>query len=193
MTRKNDLQPGPDLADLVAMGLAQLESPPGPASASPPPRWLLVDVAGQRLALVQGRTVAQVKRVSTALVGLDCRQDSGGTPAGLHRIHEKVGAGSPWGTQFLGRKPTGRVWAPGLDESGDDDLILTRILTLDGQEDGVNRGEGVDSLARYIYIHGTNYEDEVGTPVSHGCIRMTNDDVRELFDQVEVGDPVLIL
>jgi UDP-N-acetylmuramate--alanine ligase len=74
-----------------------------------------------------------------------------------------------------------------------DDLILTRILTLEGLEEGVNRGPGHDSLARYIYIHGTNHEDALGRPVSHGCVRMANADMIDLFERLTVGDPVVIV
>ena len=87
------------------------------------------------------------------------------------------------------REPTGETWR---GEACDDDLILTRILTLDGLEDGVNRGPGCDSLARYIYLHGTNHETLLGRPVSHGCVRLSNDDVRELFDRVREGDLVFV-
>ena len=83
-------------------------------------------------------------------------------------------------------------WRPG-DPAAEEDLVLTRILTLEGWEDGVNRGEGCDSLSRFIYIHGTNHEDRIGEPVSHGCIRMSNADVINLFERVEEGDPVVII
>ncbi len=161
-------------------------------SSATPRRWLLVDVAGQRLILAHGPFVLEVRPVSTARAGIDCRQDSGGTPCGLHRIHGKIGHQAPLGAVFVGRRPTGQVWRPG-DDPVDDDLILTRILTLEGCQEGLNRGEGVDSLTRYIYIHGTNHEQQVGTPVSHGCVRMTSADMVELFDQVEEGDPVVIV
>ena len=87
------------------------------------------------------------------------------------------------------REPTGATWC---GEACDDDLILTRILTLDGLEDGVNRGAGCDSLARYIYLHGTNQEEALGRPLSHGCVRLSNDDVRQLFDHMREGDAVFI-
>lgn len=181
------------LAHLVACGQEILAANQAPGTQQGLRRWLLVDVSGQRLALLQDDQVAWVRPVSTALAGIDCRQDSGGTPSGLHRVEEKIGEGCPWGTVFESRRPIGMTWAPGDSDLGDDDLILTRILTLDGLEDGVNRGPNVDSLTRYIYIHGTNHEGRIGNPVSHGCIRMANDDVMDLFDQVETGDPVLII
>jgi lipoprotein-anchoring transpeptidase ErfK/SrfK len=157
-----------------------------------PRRWLLVDVQGQRLILAQGPNLILQRPVSTARAGIDCRQDSGGTPSGLHRIQRKIGGDAPPGTVFVGRKPTGQIWAPSPGRESDD-LILTRILTLEGCEEGVNRGPGVDSRERFIYIHGTNHEASVGRPVSHGCVRMTNADVMDLFARVEEGDQVLIV
>ena len=108
---------------------------------------------------------------------------------GWHRIHARIGAGAPLGTVFESRVPTGRVWR---GEAAEADLILTRVLTLEGLEDGVNRGPGRDSLERYIYLHGTNHEDQLGRPASHGCVRLANADVVELFDRVAEGDPVFI-
>ena len=135
--------------------------------------------------------IDRVWPVSTAAAGLDARVDSGGTPPGLHRIERRIGAGAEPGAVFVSREPTGKVWRP--DESSADDLILTRILTLRGIEPGVNAGPGVDSLARYIYLHGTNHEDRIGEPVSHGCVRLRNDDVVELFGLVAEGDTVVIV
>lgn len=192
MRKINDSQDSA-LAPLVARGQKILADDQALGAHQGPWRWLLVDVTGQRLALLQNDKVAWVRPISTALAGIDCRQDSGGTPSGLHRIEKKIGDGCPWGQVFESRRPIGRTWAPGDSDPGDADLILTRILTLDGLEDCVNRGPDMDSLSRYIYIHGTNHEGRIGRPVSHGCIRMTNDDVLDLFDQVETGDPVLII
>jgi UDP-N-acetylmuramate--alanine ligase len=90
---------------------------------------------------------------------------------------------------FVSREPTGEMWC---GEARQDDLILTRILTLDGLEDGINRGQGRDSLARYIYLHGTNHEALLGRPVSHGCVRLANDHVVQLFARVREGDLVYV-
>ena len=111
------------------------------------------------------------------------------TPPGWHRIHARIGEGAPSGAVFVSREATGDRWK-GEPEAAD--LILTRILTLEGLEDGVNRGPGHDSLERYIYIHGTNHEEELGRPASHGCVRMGNADVIDLFARVAVGDPVVV-
>jgi UDP-N-acetylmuramate--alanine ligase len=117
------------------------------------------------------------------------QEGSGKTPLGRHRVHARIGAGEPVGMVFRSRKPTGEIWR---GEDRDEDLILTRVLTLEGLEDGVNRGPGCDSLARFIYLHGTNQEALLGTPVSHGCVRLSNADVLALFDRVEEGDLVVI-
>lgn len=157
---------------------------------SAPPRWLLVDTAAQRVTLLCGHDPLAAWPISTATAGLDARQDSGGTPPGLHRIERKVGGEFDPSAVLVSREPTGEVWDGRPDPR---DLILGRILTLAGCQDGVNRGPGVDSLARYIYLHGTNHEDRIGEPCSHGCVRLRRADMVALFDCVEAGDPVVIL
>lgn len=163
-------------------------------------RWLLVDVAAQRLHLMAGRDSLRDWPVSTAAAGLDAREGSGGTPPGVHRIDRRLGGDAPSGMVFISREPTGLIWPHALarpdGEPGEplpDDLILSRVLTLEGLEEGVNRGPGVDSIARYIYLHGTNAEERLGTPCSHGCVRLANADVIALFDLVREGDPVVIV
>ena len=155
-----------------------------------PPRWLLVDVAGQRVALLHGGEVLADYRVSTSKRGVGGEDGSLRTPPGWHRVHAKIGAGAVRGATFEGRVATGRVWR---GEPGPGDLILTRILTLDGAEAGVNRGPGRDSLTRYIYFHGTNDEERIGEPSSHGCVRMRSADIEDLFERVEAGDPVVVI
>jgi len=91
---------------------------------------------------------------------------------------------------FVSREPTGELWNGEPDPR---DLILARLLTLDGCEDGVNRGPGVDSRERYIYLHGTNHEDRLGHACSHGCVRLARRDIAAVFDLVDTGDPVVIL
>ncbi len=153
-------------------------------------RAILVDVEHQRLRLWElGRVVAEYP-VSTAAAGVGAADGSYQTPPGWHRIHARIGGGQPLGAVFESRASTGAVWA---GESLPADLILTRVLTLEGLEEGVNRGPGCDSLERFIYIHGTNHEARLGAPDSHGCIRMANAGVMDLFDRVAEGDPVLVL
>ena len=160
-------------------------------------RWLLVDVSRQRLLRIEGGRVLQTYRVSTAGAGVDARQGSRGTPPGVHRVSGRIGGGLPSGTRFESREPLPDPWTPDTEpaDAADEspDLILSRILTLRGCEPGINSGPGVDSEARYIYIHGTNHEAEIGKPVSGGCIRMTNADIIRLFEEVEEGDPVVIV
>ena len=155
-------------------------------------RWLLVDTRNQRLILLRGDRPLGAWPVSTAAAGIDARQDSGGTPPGAHRIGRRIGAGMPTGTVFVSREPTGETWRP-EDAPRPDDMILTRILTLVGCEPGLNQGPGVDSHARYIYLHGTNHEDRLGHPVSHGCVRLGNADIEDVFERVREGDPVVIV
>ena len=156
-----------------------------------PARWLLVSVHNQRLICIEDGLAVKSYGVSTAEAGVDAGEGSFGTPPGVHRIARKIGEDMELGTWFKSREPVGR-WRPG-DSAAEEDLVLTRIITLDGCEDGINRGEGCDSLSRFIYIHGTNHEDRIGEPVSHGCIRMSNTDVISLFERVEEGDPVVIV
>lgn len=165
-----------------------------PLNRGDKPSWLLVHVPSQTLNLLRDKTVVQVWPVSTARAGLDNRDGSGGTPSGLHRIHRKIGANAAPGTVFSSRRPTGEIWSPDTGPDVDErDLILTRILTLDGLEPGLNRGPGVDSRDRYIYLHGTNHPDLIGQPVSQGCVRLGNDHILELFELVSEGDPVVIV
>ena len=128
--------------------------------------------------------------VSTARNGMGNRLDSHKTPFGIHRIRQKAGGDQPRGMIFEAREVTGRI-VDNFDNRAKDE-ITSRILWLDGLEDGVNLNGVYDTYARYIYIHGTSDEKRIGEPVSGGCIRMKNDDVIELFDEVLVNDLVLI-
>jgi len=155
-----------------------------------PARLVIVSVADQRLLLVEGDTIERELPVSTAARGVGSADGSLQTPPGVHTIHAVIGAGEPRGAVFESREPTGRVWN---GEPEEDDLILTRVLVLDGCEEGVNRGPGVDSRQRFIYIHGTNHEDALGTPASHGCVRVSNLDAVRLADAVAEGDVVVVV
>lgn len=156
-----------------------------------------IDTRLQRLYLWEpqpdGDLLLRQYPVSTAVNGVGEAEGSYCTPRGRHRIAEKIGAGLPLGSAFRSRQPTGEIWTPELDAANPGrDWILTRILWLDGLEPGKNQGGSVDTHARYIYIHGTHEEHRLGTPASHGCVRMANADVAELFDLVDVGTPVTI-
>ncbi|MGM0571696.1 MAG: L,D-transpeptidase family protein [Pseudomonadota bacterium] len=131
--------------------------------------------------------------VSTASNGPGEAQDSGCTPRGRHYVRALVGRGAPQGTVFVARRPTGELWTPAMSrEQPQRDWILTRIIWLCGLEKGINRGPGVDSFRRFIYIHGTPDSEPMGEPRSHGCIRMRNRDVIDLFDRLSAGTPVTI-
>lgn len=128
--------------------------------------------------------------VSTGTAGFGNEADSGRTPVGLHRVCACIGGGAPAGAVFKSREPTGEIVTvaqPGID------CITTRILWLEGLEEGINQGPGVDSRDRYIYIHGTPHAHRLGQPASAGCIRMSNDDIIAMFDRVPVHTLVLIL
>lgn len=153
-----------------------------------------VSIPEQRLRLLDDAGLLQREYVvSTALNGPGERKDSGCTPRGRHVVRAKVGEGQPLAAVFIGRRPTGEVWSPALAAKFPGrDWILTRILWLSGCEVGVNRLGQCDTMQRYIYIHGTPDTEPMGVPLSHGCIRMRNADVLDLFNRVPVGTPVLI-
>lgn len=125
--------------------------------------------------------------VSTAKAGVGEVSGSYQTPRGPHIIRAKIGTGQPENTVFVRRRPTGEIWSPALDEAFPGrDWILTRILWLSGCEPGANRLGCVDTMRRYIYIHGSPERVEMGQPGSHGCIRMRNCDIVELFDLIPI-------
>jgi UDP-N-acetylmuramate--alanine ligase len=171
-----------------ALILASLARPGAPA-LPPGTRVAVVDVARQRLGLLDAGRLVFEAVISTAKNGLGCEENSYRTPTGWHRILARIGAGAEPGAVFKAQKPTGEVWR---GEVREEDLILTRVLTLDGLEEGWNRGPGRDSRLRWIYLHGTNQEHQLGQPVSHGCVRLSNTDVADLFDRMAEGDPLLI-
>ncbi|HRF62443.1 MAG TPA: L,D-transpeptidase [Candidatus Competibacter sp.] len=156
-------------------------------------RLIRISISDQRLTLAVGEQLLAVYPVSTARNGPGERRGSGCTPRGWHRIRLKIGAGLPLDTVFVGRRPTGEIYSPELAARYPErDWILTRILWLTGLEPGRNRGGECDTLRRFIYIHGCPDTAPLGVPLSHGCIRMHNQDLLALFEEVMVGDRVLI-
>lgn len=147
-------------------------------------RRLVVSIDDQSLDVLDGETSIHRFTVSTAAKGTGFTSGSYRTPTGRFRISEKIGAGLPAGTVFKSRMPVG-MWSPGDDNSGD--LVLTRILRIEGLDPA-----NANTLDRYIYIHGTNHEELLGTPASHGCIRLASDDMIRLFDMVDVGTGIEI-
>lgn len=159
-----------------------------------PHRYLRISLARQRLELIEAGDCRVGYDVSTGAAGGGERSGSGQTPRGWHTIRARIGAGQPIGTVFVARRPTGEIYTPQLAAAHPHrDWILTRILWLSGLEPGRNRLGEVDTLRRYIYIHGCPDSAPLGEAASHGCIRMRNADVIALFDRVPIGMPVLIL
>jgi len=158
-----------------------------------PDLWIEIRLGEQRMRLMQGDTALASYPVSTALRGAGEQMGSERTPRGEHEVRELIGRDAPPGAVFTGRRPTGEVWSAEAEQREPDrDWILSRIIWLGGLEEGRNRGGTVDTQARLVYIHGTPDSQPMGEPRSHGCIRMRNSDVIELFERIEVGTRVRI-
>lgn len=152
-----------------------------------------IDLAKQHLLWTGADGQARYFPVSTAIEGAGERSGSMRTPRGRHVVRAKIGAAAPAGAVFVGRRYSGEIYSPELAVSYPArDWILTRILWLSGREVGRNRLGDVDTMRRYIYIHGTPETEPMGVPGSHGCIRMRNDDVITLFEHTPAGTPVEI-
>jgi len=152
-----------------------------------------VSLTRQHLTLLEGGAVCATYPVSTSRHGPGERAGSLCTPRGAHVVRARIGAGAPAGTVFRARRATGEICTADLVRAHPGrDWILTRILWLSGLERGRNRLGLVDSMRRYIYIHGTPDSEPMGVPFSHGCIRMRNRDIMELFDRVPAGTFVYI-
>jgi hypothetical protein len=164
---------------------------------------IVVIISEQKLFLIKDRQVIKLYSVSTSKYGIGNEYGSYKTPLGTHRIQDKIGDGAPIGTIFKSKINTGRIAeiTTTTEDLTDEDYVTTRVLPLEGLEYGINRGEKVqdgdtrtvDSYKRAIYIHGTPEEGLIGTKASHGCIRMINTEVIELFDIVETGTLVEIV
>ena len=154
---------------------------------------IVVDISEQRLYLIKNNRIIRSFPISSSKFGEGSIQNSFKTPLGMHVIKDKIGFNAPKNTIFKSRINTNRpaeiIESP-LDT--ENDHVTSRILWLDGTEYGKNKGKGIDSYDRYIYIHGTHEEGLIGTKASHGCIRMFNDDVINLFSEVKEGTYVLI-
>ena len=156
-------------------------------------KWIRIDISEQKLYLLSRDSVNAEYQISTSQFGIGNQKNSCQTPTGWHRICLKIGFGEPPGMIFKARKPIGKI-AKIVTDTTDviEDVITTRILRLEGLEPGLNNGEEIDSFDRCIYIHGTNEEGLIGTPSSHGCIRLKNMDILDLFDRVSDSTLVLI-
>ena len=154
-----------------------------------PLRWLLVSTAEGTITLMEGESPRQSWPTSIGKNGVGSVEGSGKTPPGIHRIVERYGHGLPPGQILKDRIDTGANAHVG--DRGDT-MVLSRILRLAGCEKGINKGPGIDTYSRFVYIHGAAREDLVGQPQSQGCVTMKNTDVIELFDLVKEGTLVVI-
>lgn len=162
-------------------------------TSHPPKVSIHVSLKDQSLVLHDAGQGERRYQVSTAAKGPGQLDGSFCTPTGRHIVRAKIGADLPLGAVFVARRPTGEVYDASLARQFPDrDWVLTRILWLSGIEIGHNRLGQVDSMRRFIYIHGTPDSEPMGEPASHGCIRMRNHDVVELFEAIPVGTPVVI-
>ena len=152
--------------------------------------FLNVNILKQRLFLIENKVVKKEYRISSSEYGTGNKAGSNKTPLGMHRIVSKIGRNACSGTIFKRRRSTGKIARINKDSG---DLITTRILRLEGFQKGVNKGKGIDSFQRCIYIHGTPEEKMIGKPASHGCIRMKNRDIVELFGHVKRDTLVKII
>lgn len=154
-----------------------------------------IDITRQTLTLFDDADhIVREYPVSTAAKGVGEANGSYCTPRGSHLVRAKIGAGHAENTVFVRRRSTGEIYTPELSaQAPERDWILTRILWLSGCEPGFNRLGEVDTMRRFIYIHGSPDEVAMGTPGSHGCVRMRNRDVIDLFDRVPLGTPVEIV
>lgn len=158
----------------------------------PADRWLAVNIATQTMQFLRGPQRVRSYVISTSKRPPSNVKDSLGTPRGLHAIAERIGAGQPPGIVFKARVPTGLHYCELPDVETHPNLITSRILWLRGLEPGVNQGGNVDTYERYVYIHGTNHEDRLGTPQSAGCVLMRNIEIVELYEEMRAGDLVWI-
>ena len=155
---------------------------------------LEIDVADQSMRVLDKRGLRKTYLISTAAKGVGEQNGSECTPLGKHIIRAKIGHDAEVGSVFVGRRQTGEIYTPALRERFPGrDWILTRILWLSGTEVGKNRLGACDSMRRYIYIHGSPDDVEMGRPGSRGCIRMRNQDIIELFDMISAGTEVNVL
>jgi lipoprotein-anchoring transpeptidase ErfK/SrfK len=207
------LKPDPSLAPLligICLALSSEELLAGPIQQQLPPKLcktlerlevkqsqtiIIVNVKNQTLTLFEKGTPLLAYPISTAKNGTGCLEGSFKTPLGLHRIKKKIGSGTPLYGRFISRSYTGDVYLPNSKKrevqntDGEEDMVLSRILWLEGLEKGINQGKDsqgrlVDSFERYIYLHGTNHEDRIGSPASQGCVRMLTADIISLYDRV---------
>ena len=155
---------------------------------------IFVSIEKQKLYHIKNNTIISEFIISSSAYGTGNKEGSNKTPLGLHKVKEKYGDNTPINGRMKGRVYYGeiaKIYKDSTKSKTDD--VTTRILWLEGLEQGKNKGEKIDSFKRYIYIHGTSEEGRLGTPASHGCIRMKNKEVLELYEKIKIGTLVLIL
>lgn len=146
------------------------------------PDALIASVPEQKLWHLCNETLVAEYKISTSRAAPSCIENSLGTPDGLFSVIEKIGDGVPAGTVFKARVSTGMHFSEFLKNAPDENLITSRILRIQGEEEGYNRGGNCDTYSRFVYIHGTNQEHKLGTPNSHGCLLLGNSDIIALFN-----------
>ena len=155
---------------------------------------LFISIENQKMYRIQSKDIIETYDISTSKYGIGNQMGSNKTPTGLHKINSKYGHKTPVNGRMIGRVFYGQIAKIFSDTTtSKTDDITSRILWLEGLENGINKGNNIDSYKRYIYIHGTSEEGRIGIPSSHGCIRMKNKDVIDLFNEVAIGTFVLIL
>ena len=155
---------------------------------------LFVSIENQKMYRIQSKDIIETFDISTSKYGIGNQMGSNKTPTGLHKINSKYGHKTPVNGRMIGRVFYGQIAKIFSDTTtSKTDDITSRILWLEGLENGINKGDNIDSYKRYIYIHGTSEEGRIGIPSSHGCVRMKNKDVIDLFNEVAIGTFVLIL
>ncbi len=155
--------------------------------------FVIVSIARQKLYLLKGKKIIEIYDVSTSKYGIGNKKGSFKTPTGTHRVYKKIGENAKIGTIFRFRRPTNEIAEIcTLKRYSEEDIITTRIIWLEGLEEGINKGGDVDTKERCIYIHGTPEEGLIGIPSSHGCIRMRNKDIIKLFNLIKEGTIVEI-
>ena len=155
---------------------------------------LFVSIENQKMYRIQSKNIIETYEISTSKYGIGNQMGSNKTPTGLHKINSKYGHKTPINGRMIGRVFYGQIAKIFSDTTtSKTDDITSRVLWLEGLENGINKGDNIDSYKRYIYIHGTSEEGRIGIPSSHGCVRMKNKDVIDLFNEVAIGTFVLIL
>jgi hypothetical protein len=155
---------------------------------------LFVSIENQKMYHIKEGAIVKKYIISSSEYGTGSEAGSNKTPLGLHKVNEKYGDKTPINGRMIGRVFYGQIATLYNDKTkSKTDDVTSRIFWLEGLENGKNKGEGIDSYKRYIYIHGTSEEGRLGTPASHGCIRMKNNEVIDLYKTIAIGTLVLIL